>query len=47
MQKDERISTSLSKEMAEKLKQEAKEKGLTLSSLMRMILIEYLRKDKK
>jgi len=42
----ERVSTFLSKDMTDKLKKEAEEKGLTMSSLMRMILIQHLRADK-
>lgn len=40
----ERISTFLPKEAVESLRQEATERGLTLSSLIRMVLLEYLQK---
>ena len=41
----ELVSTFLSKDITDKLKKEADEKGLTMSSLMRMILIQHLRND--
>ena len=41
-EKTERVSTSLSKEFSNILKSEAEKKGLTVSGLMRMILMEHL-----
>lgn len=38
----ERISTFLSAEQHEKLKEEAEKKGLTVSALIRLIILEYL-----
>lgn len=38
----ERISTFLSTEQHEKLKLEAEKKGLTVSALIRLIILEYL-----
>jgi len=43
----ERVSTFLSKEITNKLKEEAEELGLTMSSLMRSILIQHIKKSMK
>ncbi len=42
----ERISTFLSEEQHKLLKQSAEKKGLTVSALIRLIVLEYLEKDK-
>jgi len=46
-QNTERISTFISKELVDKLKEEAEEKGLTMSSLIRSILIQHTKKGKE
>jgi antitoxin component of RelBE/YafQ-DinJ toxin-antitoxin module len=43
----ERISTFLTKEVLEELKQEAKKRGLTVSSLIRMLILECIREKEK
>jgi len=45
----ERISTFLPKDAVEYLKEESKAKGLTVSSLIRMVVLEYvgIQKSKK
>lgn len=40
----QRINVFFTPEMLEKLKIEAKERGLTVSALVRMIVFEYFRK---
>lgn len=42
----ERISTFLSEDQLERLKQASEKKGLTVSALIRLIIIEYLEKQK-
>jgi uncharacterized protein (DUF1778 family) len=42
----ERISTFLSKEQHNLLKQSAERKGLTVSALIRLIILEHLEKNK-
>jgi len=40
----ERVSTFLTTEHLERLRDEAKEKGQTVSSMIRLIILEYLAK---
>lgn len=42
----ERVSTFLSKEHLEQLRKEAESKGTTVSALIRMIILEYLKEKK-
>ena len=46
-EKTERISTMLSKDTVEKLQNEAKSKGLTVSGLIRMYILEQLNTKRK
>ena len=43
----ERVSTFLTKEMLAELKQEAKNRGLTVSAFIRMAVLETLNQKKK
>lgn len=43
----ERISTFLTQEQLEKLKEEAKRKGLTVSALIRLAVLDYIEKQRK
>lgn len=42
----ERVSTFISKELAERLKDKAKEKGMTVSGYIRLLIIEAVSKEK-
>jgi len=46
-QNTERVSTYLTKETLTELKKEAKKRGLTVSSLIRLAILEILNKKKK
>ncbi|MDR1754226.1 MAG: hypothetical protein LBR74_04885 [Eubacterium sp.] len=45
-QNDKRVSTFMPYEIFEKLRTNAQKKGLTVSGLIRMIILEYVSKEK-
>jgi macrodomain Ter protein organizer (MatP/YcbG family) len=44
---DKRVSTFMPYEVFEKLKADAQKKGLTVSGLIRMLILEYVNKEKE